>query len=304
MNVKLTYICDNCGAEVNLKKYEHIKECSYCGNFLVLVDSNVEDKGLNKMLPFEVDLDEAQQNLKAMKYQKASILEKIYIPFYVCDFDMIYYVHYYKTTELGDNKTTTEYKEFIDANVKKYFSVAVKELDGKIIGLEYLKKDKIINYDPFIAGQHKIAQNDFVYYENVIEQISNEIGLSIIEATNDRIDILSSDCTEINENVDVVLVPFYKAIIPNSKIVYLLGQNIKNDLKRKKIERTILFVSSVSAFISFAFLHLNLWQMPLLLKFIFYISLALFIITLLKSNKKNKDINYKKKRIYRKLKRF
>ena len=299
MNVKLTYICDNCGAEVNFKKYEHVKECSYCGNFLALVDSNVEDKGLNKMLPFEVDLEEAQKNLKAMMYRKATILEKIYIPFYVCDFDMIYYVHYYKTTGYDDNETTTEYKEFIDANVKKYFSVAVKELDGKIIGLEYLKKDKTINYDPLIVGEHKVAQNDFVYYENVIEKISNEIGLSIIGADSNRIDILSSDCTEINENVDVVLVPFYKAITPNSKIVYLLGQNITVNLKRKKIERTVFIASALSALMSFAILYLKLLKIQLLLKVIFYISLAIFIIIPIIPNKKNKDINYRKKRIYR-----
>ena len=124
MNTKTTYICDNCGAEIDFKKYEHVKECSYCGNLLALVDSNVHEKGLSKILPFELDLEEAQIILKKLKYKKSVILEKIYIPFYVCDFDMVYYAHYYKRTESGDNETTTEYKDFIDGNVKKYFSLA------------------------------------------------------------------------------------------------------------------------------------------------------------------------------------
>lgn len=304
MNTKSTYICDNCGAEINLKKYEHVKECSYCGNLLALVDSNVSDKGLNKMLPFELELEEVPKILKILKYKNSVILEKIYIPFYVCDFDMVYYAHYYRTTGSGDNETTIEYKDFIDGSVKKYFSMAVKELDGKIIGLEYLKKDKIINYDPLIVGQHKVAQNDFIYYENVIEKVSNEVGLSIICGKGSSTYILSSDCTEINEDVDVVLVPFYKVKTQNSDVIYLLGQNMYKELNRQKIARTVAIISILTAFILFPFLYLNSWQMPLLVKLIFFISLAIFIVIIFTPKKKNKDIDYKHKRIYRKVRRF
>jgi DNA-directed RNA polymerase subunit RPC12/RpoP len=45
MNNKLVYLCDSCGAEVVFKKNDNIKECSYCGNFIAIIDEKIDIHG-------------------------------------------------------------------------------------------------------------------------------------------------------------------------------------------------------------------------------------------------------------------
>jgi len=223
------YACDNCGAELHFKNGENIKECSYCGNIIALLANEYKNVEISKMIPFEIDAAGAKMLLKKYKGSLLSVevdkLEKVYVPFYYCSFDFGFLFNY-------DDGQNYRHCIFVDGKIKNSFFPAVKIHNrDSFYGLDFVKYDRVTNYDPLKAGDYKLLPGNIIDPVKVIENVARDYSVYNITHGTEKISISSSECAEFNEKIELVLVPFYVYNGVSSKH-YILAQNITQKVEQ------------------------------------------------------------------------
>lgn len=245
MTKKSIYICDNCGAEIFFRDTEHIKECSYCGNILAVIKEQIMNIGINKIIPFEIDKKEVIENLKEI-YNSNEIfdftLEKVYLPMYLCSFDMSGFAEY--EVKSADDTITKEI--WISGNVDNHLYPAQENIED-LIGFSYIKKSAIVDYDPIISNDSTIEMDNIIHHERVCDAIAYKFLRQRVKECTNVFSITIKAANENNKKVDLVLVPFFCFRDKNNHKKYILARkNIGLLLKREKMyDKKMIIFSSI-----------------------------------------------------------
>lgn len=233
MQQRNSYICDNCGAEVYFHDNEKIKECSYCGNILAIIEKEILNVGINKIIPFGINEEKALENIKMYYGVKATTmdlnLEKVYLPFYLCSFDMTGYADY----NSGSGEAGDWMEIYVDGQVKNYLYPA-KDNIGEIIGIPRIDKTKIVDYDPIITQNCKLLIDNMMHHEKTFDLIAAKFLYQCVEEYSNSKFITVHRTSENNKKIDLVLVPFFHFKYEMGCDKYILGRNVGFYLKQDK----------------------------------------------------------------------
>lgn len=272
MAKKNLYICDNCGAEIFVHDIESIKECSYCGNIIAVIEEKIIDIGVNKIIPFEINQTEAIDNLKnfyGITEMQGFNLEKVYLPMYLCSFNMTGVAEY--KTKVGDDVVTNEI--CISGNIKNHLYPAQVNSED-IIGTSYIKKDKIVDYNPVITNNSVVKMDNIIHHERIYDLVASKFLYQRVEEYTNSNSITIKTTNETNKKIDLVLVPFFCFKDKNNHDKYILARkNIGLLLKREKMYNKMIILYQALAGIGLAIGTFCLFTM----RSLFYWFLALFM---------------------------
>lgn len=295
------YRCENCGAEICFSSTSNVSSCIYCNSSVVYIDKDIANLNVKKIIPFEISIDEVQNNLdyylksSSKKFFKPKSIKQLYVPVCFGKFD----VHYSVKSEYLVNGTTYNSEDLLIGNVRNEFFPLFKRSDNFLFSMKDIQEKEKLDFSPIL-----LEGIPFEYDENIVirEQVNN-FAIKLCEKEflkvreNQR--ILKENCSISNLNLESfsTLIPVYVVFFQDNTFLYISG--IK---PHKKESNAIFFVLELLAIIAIFIIikFINRLNIVLLLFFAFFLlffQILILIVGMVKPKKKivsdNEHFSYK-----------
>lgn len=196
----VSYLCPNCGGEVELDSFETAKKCPFCGATNIIKKENIKGMKPDAIIPFKISKDAAYQSgknwlkkrffahKKFKKDFKADNITGVYIPSFnfsattFSHYNGTLGKHYYVTVGSGkDQRTEQKTRWFpVSGSYSRYFDNVTIEASQQ---LDQKEMNKILPYDPtmiegytyeYVAGFSSERYNESI--ESCFEKAQNQMG--------------------------------------------------------------------------------------------------------------------------------
>lgn len=299
-----SYICKMCGAEIIINDDINFTKCLYCGNSIAIINEELKDLNIKKIIPFSIDKEEAIEAYKHVLRKNIVEAKKVYVPVRYCNYNFDYLLYYEYEVEHtdSDGNTSTSYYDaetLIDGNVTNELVFGDSKVNN--VYLEYeIRKQERLDYDPVLVKDVSIEYSKFndsetekkYLEENVRRTGRKKIYRDISEIYSENYYIYG-----VNYETFTTLIPIYIIKTSRGEIYNFPGVMPTKSVKMSKSRIIKLYTSIILIIISLLgiFKVNNEIEIYMKNKSIYYIFVALLIvgITLFFRNVSNKKIlNY------------
>jgi len=253
-----SYICKSCGAELIVNDKASFTTCLYCGNNIALTNKEIGELNIKKIIPFEIEKDEAIN--KFNKIIKKNIIEakKVYVPVRFCNYEfdfLMYYEYVIEDDENGDKYVDKE--ELIDGKVENEIVFSNSKIKSIFLPYELRNKERL-NFDPILLKDVSIEYSSF----DSIDLLKGNIKKDIVAYSYGKIRNKVSSIYSMNyfpSNIDLesfsTLIPVYIMKTNNGEIYNIPGVKPVKLQKSKRKKLILLIFSLLILFlVSFPFL--------------------------------------------------
>lgn len=243
-----TYICNSCGASLALNDEISFTTCLYCGNNIAFCDKSINDLNIKKIIPFEIDRDEAINNFVKIFNENVVDAKKVYVPIRYCNYDFDFLMYYEYIVYESDDKTKyADTEELLDGRVENDYIFGNGKIDYVYCQNELRDKERL-NFDPVLLKDVSIEYSNFTSNDDIIRNINSDIyhfSYNKIKTRRRVSKVYSVNYTTSNIEVEdfSTLIPVY-VIKSDEGVIYnipgiKLVKTFKKD-KRKKITFAIV----------------------------------------------------------------
>lgn len=204
----VSYLCPNCGGEVELESFETATKCPFCGATNVIKKENIKGMKPDAIIPFKLSKDAAYQSGKAWlkkrwfahkrfkKEFKADNVNGVYVPSFNFSATAFSYYdgrlgkHYYVTVGSGKNRRTEQRTRWfrVSGNYDRYFDNVTIEASQQ---LNQKEMNSVLPYDStmiegytyeYVAGFSAERYNESIdsCFEKAKNQMDNVIEREIL----------------------------------------------------------------------------------------------------------------------------
>ncbi len=297
-----SYYCESCGAELLLNSDQYFTQCLYCGNNIAITTKDINDLNIKKIIPFDIDRDEAINSFSKMSKKKVVKANKVYVPVRYCDFNYNYLFYFQYCVESTDEDGHTTYSYYdketlLDGRCDDEF-IGNGRINNLLMSSE-LRRSKRIDYDPQLLSdvsveiseidvdqkQEELKRNVERYCYN---QFSKSYDISAVYSENFFLSNLELEPF-------TTLIPVYVIKTSDNGIYNVPGIHLEEYYKKHK-EYQLKRIFEIMGIIVFTILGIYLMpisgKISLLLLSLSLICLLLLIITPKKNYKAKEYDNY------------
>ena len=285
-----SYVCKSCGSNILLNDDSSFTTCLYCGNSIAVSNQAINDLNIKKIIPFEIDKEEAIKNFNKIKNCKVIFAKKIYIPVRFCNYDFDYLINYKYVVKDDNGYSYYDAEELIDGTVENEIIFGNSRVNYICFPQE-LRFKKRLNYDPIMLKDVSIENTVFSKEDDILNKIKTDVSnysRSKIKGEISRINSVKYFTSNLNIDDYSTLIPIYIMKTTTGMIYNIPGVKLTSELKykrKKKIISTIcLFLILITGLLIFFKSNFNdpgLDTIPikLILTFMFLIpSLIIFFV--------------------------
>ena len=278
-----TYTCKTCGANMLINDNESFTSCLYCGNNVAIYDKTIDDLNVKKIIPFEIDKEEAIKNFKTLFKKNVLEAKKVYVPVRFCNYDFDFLIYYqYEVVDSDDNSSYYNTEDLIDGMVKKDIVFGNSKISSVYYEDELREKEKY-NFDPVLLKDVSIEYSSFESREDIMNKIDSSIyqyALGQIKRDITQIYSLNYYTSDLDIDDYSTLIPVYIVKTTDGLIYNIPGVKLVKALKKKKkknIMCTLLLVL-VLIFIIYMFTFFNISKDANFLMVFFSFAIAIFLL--------------------------
>ena len=160
-----TYTCEACGAKLLVSEISHVTNCLYCGNTIVIHNEEIDNLNIKKMIPFQIEKEEAMKKVSYYTSDTPVDAKKIYVPVKFASFhyDYLYYFKYEVEHTDDDGGTTYTYHDadiLLDGDAEREIIFGTSKINTIYHSFEY-QGAKTIDYNPTLIEDVSIELSDF-----------------------------------------------------------------------------------------------------------------------------------------------
>jgi hypothetical protein len=242
-----TIECSTCGAGMIINDNVSFTTCLYCGNNLAICNKTINDLNIKKIIPFEIDKEEAITNYKKLFRVKVNVIDanKVYVPVLLCNYDFVFSIYYeYEQTDSDDRTTYHDTEELIDGRADNDIIFGNSKVNNVFFQNELLEKNRL-DFDPVLLNDVSIEYATMPSKD----EINNRIDSDIYHYSYSKIRRKISDIYSMNyfaSNLEIenftTLVPIYIIKTDNGMIYNIPGVKLNkaNKVKKEKKIRAII----------------------------------------------------------------
>lgn len=298
------YICNSCGATILVSKKNQLTKCTYCGSQMVIVNKEIEKFNITKIIPF--DITEKEILNRQSINQKIIAVNKIYIPFYIGNFDYNGIARYECRKVTKDSCRIYDYEATISDEVRNALFTSSKYTINSIEGISNIDYSKAVDFDPTWLDEHTVEIYDVFDFEKTAKQYANEkIKNNIVNCDYNFYQLKneSSVISNLQVKTEGILIPVFEIVTQSNKKKLIVGSSqIKSN---EKFFNNLLYTffsmllkigitALILLFIYEMFLKdINFNNSKIITLVYFAIMFILFIATNIKITKKNNDKIFK-----------
>ena len=290
-----------CGAELIINDDTNFTNCLYCGNNIAILNEELKDLNIKKIIPFSIDKEEAIEAYTKILRKDIIEAKKVYIPVRYCNFDfdyLLYYEYRVETTDSDGNTSVSYYdaETLVDGKVTEEFIFGNSKVNNVCLADE-IRKQKRLDYDPVLVKDVSIECSNFDNSELIKAGLEQDIRIfgrrriqrDISEIYSENYFIYGTDYEPFT-----TLIPIYIVKTAQGKIYNYPGINpttalkISSSIRIKRIIGVGLIIIFAISF--YGFLNKSFYRNDYKLYLLSFISLIVGIGLLVSSAGKKKKI--------------
>lgn len=160
-----SYTCKMCGAKLIINDDENFTNCLYCGNNIAILNEELKDLNIKKIIPFSIDKEEAIEAYTKILRKDIIDAKKVFIPVRYCNFDfdyLLYYEYRVESTDSDGNTSTSYYdaETLVDGKVTEEFVFGNSKVNNVCLADEIRRQERL-NYDPVLVKDVSIECSNF-----------------------------------------------------------------------------------------------------------------------------------------------
>lgn len=261
-----SYICNSCGAEILLNDNASFTTCLYCGNKVIISNKELNQLNIKKIIPFEIDKEDAIKKYGKLIKGKIVDAHKIYIPVRFCEFDFDFLLYYQHVVESDNSRSFYDNEVLVDGSAENQIIFNTTKIKDILVS-EELKKEESVDYDPVLLKDVSVEYSLFMSDDEVKKQLEeNVLKYSTKQIKDDicRVYSVSYSINDLKADDYSTLIPVY-VLKTNKGIIYNApGINPKNTIDKEqdeKIKKRIYNVLGILAIfvVPFIFIFLILF---------------------------------------------
>lgn len=237
-----TYTCKTCGASMLINDNESFTSCLYCGNNVAIYDKTIDDLNVKKIIPFEIDKEEAIKNFKTLFKKNVLEAKKVYVPVRFCNYDFDFLMYYqYEIVDSDDNSSYYNTEELIDGTVKKDIIFGNSKISSIYYEEELREKEKY-NFDPVLLKDVSIECANFDSRESIMDKINSSVyqySFGQIKRKITQVYSLNYYTSDLDIDDYSTLIPVYIVKATDGLIYNIPGIKLKKSLNKNKKKKMI-----------------------------------------------------------------
>ena len=244
-----SYTCKMCGAKLIVNNSINFTNCLYCGNSIAIIDEELQDLNIKKIIPFTIEKEEAIESYRKILGKEIIEAKKVYVPVRLCNFDFDYLLYYEYRVEHSDSDGGSSYSYYdaetlIDGFVNNEFVFGNSKVDNVLL-VDEIRKQARLDYDPVLLKDVSIECSNFDdsnLIKRKLEQDVRKFGRSKILRDISAVYSENYFIYGINYEPFTTLIPVYIVKTTNGEIYNYPGVNPDRALKisnSSKIRRYI-----------------------------------------------------------------
>ena len=252
-----TIECNSCGASMVLNDNVSFTTCLYCGNNIAICNKTINDLNIKKIIPFEIDKEEAIANFK--KLFKVSVISanKIYVPVVFSNYHCVFSIYYeYEETDSENRTTYHDTEEMIDGRVENNIIFGNSKVNN-VCCLNELMDKKRLDFDPVLLKDVSIEYANMPSKDEVIDNINSDIYHYSIKKIKEKISTIYS-LNYFSSNLEIenftTLVPIYIIKTSNGLIYNIPGIKLNKTNKAKNKKRILAIILGAILLASYLFM--------------------------------------------------
>ena len=271
--------------------------CLYCGNNIALTNKEINKLNIKKIIPFEIEKDEAINKFNKIIKKEIVDAKKIYVPIRFCNYEFNFYMCY---KYLDDDRPSRDLEELIEGQVENEIVFSNSKIKSIYLPYELRNKERLA-FDPVLLKDVSIEYSIYDNIDNLKKNIEKDIALYFDNMMKYNSHTYLYTTNYFISNIEMepfsTLIPVYILKTKTGEIYSVPGVHPNNFLKKdKKVKDRAIFSITLIILIGILFLLLSssvveyTISLILIFMFVLVVFISPFVVLIYMRNKDNDNI--------------